>query len=63
LSQESWIENYYKPMEKGFKVFLKRHKSWELVREVADNYKAEIDLFMTIKEYYSNVFYIARKNK
>ena len=61
LSQESWIENYYKPMEAGFDVFLKRHHNSEPAVQVINDYKAEMDLYQKFKDYYSYGFYIAKK--
>ncbi len=63
LSQGSWNENYYKPMEERFETFLKRHDNSELARKVVDDNKAEIDLYQKFKDYYSYGFYIARKNE
>ena len=62
LNQNSWIENYYKPMEARFGVFLKRNNNSELARKVVDEYKSEINLYLKYKDYYSYGFYIARKN-
>lgn len=62
LSQKSWIENYYKPIEARFETFLKRHDNSQLARKVVDDYKAEIELYQKFKDYYSYGFYIARKN-
>jgi ubiquinone/menaquinone biosynthesis C-methylase UbiE len=62
LSQDSWIENYYKPMEARFETFLKRNNNSELARKVVEDNKAEIDLYQKYKDYYSYGFYIARKN-
>jgi len=61
LSQNSWIENYYKPMEARFDAFLKRNDSSELARKVVEDNKAEIDLYHKYKDYYSYGFYVARK--
>jgi ubiquinone/menaquinone biosynthesis C-methylase UbiE len=61
LSQDSWIENYYKPMEARFETFLKRNENSELSRKVVDDNKAEIDLYEKFKDYYSYGFYIAKK--
>ncbi len=63
LSQNSWIENYYNPMHGRFEAFLKRNHNSELARKVVDDNKAEIELYMKFKDYYSYGFYIARKNK
>ena len=62
LNQNSWIENYYKPMEARFGVFLKRNNNSELARKVVDEYKSEINLYLKYKDYYSYGFYIARRN-
>lgn len=62
LNQDSWVENYYKPMEARFEVFLKRNNNSELARKVVDEYKSEINLYLKYKDYYSYGFYIARKN-
>lgn len=61
LSQDSWIKNYYRPMEDRFEAFLKRNNNSELSRKVVDDYKAEIDLYEKFKDYYSYGFYIAKK--
>ena len=63
LRQNSWIENYYKPLEARFETFLQGHDHSELARKVVDDYKAEIDLYQKFKDYYSYGFYIARKNE
>jgi len=62
LAQNSWIENYYKPMASRFEPFLKRHKNTELARQVAAEHKEEIAFYEKYKDYYSYGFYIARKN-
>ena len=62
LNQESWIENYYKPMEERFDAFLKRHNNSELARKVVEDNKSEINLYLKYKNYYNYGFYIARKN-
>jgi ubiquinone/menaquinone biosynthesis C-methylase UbiE len=61
LSEETWIQNYYQPLEMRLEAFLKRHNYVELAVKVADDTKAEIDLFQTYKKYYSYGFYIAKK--
>ncbi len=63
LSQDSWIDNYYKPMQKRFDSFLKRHKNSELARKVVEEHQAEIELYIKYKDYYSYGFYIVRKNE
>jgi len=63
LSQDSWTENYYKPMQARFETFLKRNDNSELARKVVEENQAEIDLYQKFKDYYSYGFYIARKNE
>lgn len=62
LAQDSWVENYYKPMEARFETFLRRHNHSELAKKVVRDNRAEIELYCSFKEYYSYGFYIARKN-
>ena len=61
LKQDSWIENYYKPMEARFETFLERNNNSELARKVFEENKAEIELYQKYKDYYSYGFYIARR--
>lgn len=63
LSQDSWIETYYKPMQARFETFLNRNDNSELARKVVEDNQAEIDLYQKFKDYYSYGFYIARKNE
>jgi cyclopropane fatty-acyl-phospholipid synthase-like methyltransferase len=62
LSQDSWIESYYKPMQARFETFLQRKDNSELARKVVEEYKSEINLYLKYKDYYSYGFYIAKKN-
>jgi cyclopropane fatty-acyl-phospholipid synthase-like methyltransferase len=61
LSEDCWIQNYYQPLEMRLEAFLKKHNYGELAVKVADDTKAEIDLYQTYKKYYSYGFYIAKK--
>lgn len=63
LSQDSWIEHYYKPMQARFDDFLKRNNNSKLARKVVEDNQAEIDLYEKFKDYYSYGFYMARKNE
>lgn len=63
LKQDSWIDNYYKPMEKRFANFLERHSHSDTAKAVVKEYKDEIKHYMTYKDYYSYGFYIARKDR
>lgn len=62
LGQDSWMENYYKPMEAKFEAFLERNNNSDLAKKVVEEHKNEIDLYQKYKDYYSYGFYVARKN-
>lgn len=62
LKQDSWIENYYKPMEEHFSTFLEQHNNSEMAKDLVREYRGEIELYQNYKDYYSYGFYIARKN-
>lgn len=62
ISQQSWLNNYYKPLEERFEEFLIRNKNSELANKVVEDYKAEIDLYKKFSNHYGYGFYIARKN-
>ena len=63
LSEDSWIENYYKPLESQFGYFLKRYENSDLAKKVVRDYRSEIELYMKYKEYYSYGFFIAKKTE
>lgn len=62
LDQESWIKNYYEPMEERFTTFLEQHDNAEMAKAVVNEHKTEIEQYRKYKDYYSYGFYIARKN-
>jgi len=61
LAQNSWIDNYYKPIEKQFSAFLGKHNNSEVARNIVDLEKEEIRKYRKYKDYYSYGFYIAKK--
>lgn len=61
LSEDSWIENYYKPMEERFDDFLSKHNNSEIAKNMIDNQKEEIRKYKEYKDYLSYGFYIAKK--
>lgn len=63
LNQDSWLKNYYEPMNERFSSFLERHNNSETARAVVKEYKTEIEDYQKYKNYYSYGFYVARKNK
>ena len=57
LSNSSWLDNYYTPLETSVDAFLTKHK------ECSHDAKALVDAdsYKTYADYYSYVFYIAQK--
>jgi ubiquinone/menaquinone biosynthesis C-methylase UbiE len=62
LSPNSWIEEYYKPLEMKLENFLKKHKNAELAKNLVDGIQTEIAYYQKFKDYYSYGFYLAKKN-
>lgn len=61
LSQKSWLDNYYRPIEESFPAFLQRNDNSEAARSIVEMEKEEIAIYEKYKDYYSYGFYIARK--
>ena len=61
LEQDSWIENYYKPLEARYESFLNRNENSERARKVVEEIRAEFKLYLKFKDYFSYGFYIAKK--
>lgn len=61
LSEESWIQNYYNPLKMKLETFLQRHSHSDLAIKVAEETRAEIELYQKFKEFYNYGFYIAKK--
>lgn len=61
LAQSSWIDTYYKPMEKKFSAFLEKHEHSEMAITVVDEHIQEIKTYQKFKEYFSYGFYVAKK--
>jgi cyclopropane fatty-acyl-phospholipid synthase-like methyltransferase len=61
LSEESWLSNYYCPLEKQLAAFKEALSIAEEIREVIQSYQNEIGLYKMFKEYFGYGFYIARK--
>lgn len=61
LTQNTWMESYYRPMEGRLDAFLEKYNHSELAEKVVDEYKYEIDLFKRFKDYYSYGFYVVKR--
>lgn len=62
LTEDSWVKNYYDPMDGRFTPFLERHNHSDMAVQLVQEYRDEIEQYHTYKEFYSYGFYIARKN-
>lgn len=60
LSPDSWLKNYYDPMEKRFDMFLAKHNHSALAQKIVAEHEEEIQWYKTFKDYYSYGFYVAR---
>ncbi len=63
LGEDSWMTNYYIPIETRFDAFLERHKNSDLARKIVSDYQSEIQLYKRFKAYFSYGFYIAKKTE
>lgn len=61
LKQESWINNYYRPLEETFDRFLQEHDLSSKAQEIVTLERKEIELYQKYKDYYSYGFYVVRK--
>ncbi len=61
LDYECWIDNYYQPLMENAEAFLKRYDYADEVKEFIEQGKIEADMYNRYKDYYSYVFYIAKK--
>ena len=61
LPAHCWLDEYYRPMQERFDVFLKRHGNSQEAREIVDVEQDEIDLYERHKEHISYGVYVARK--
>ena len=61
LSEESWLSNYYGPLETELAALKEEHPIEEELIEIIQSYQYEIELYKMFKEYFGYGFYIARK--
>lgn len=60
LPEYCWLENYYNPLKEKFENFLNNNNS-EMALNIVEQEKEEIRMYEKYKDYYSYVFYIAKK--
>lgn len=61
LDDYCWIDNYYKPILKISEAFLKKYNYSAKAKKFIEAGKKEAEMYTRFKEYYSYVFYIAKK--
>jgi ubiquinone/menaquinone biosynthesis C-methylase UbiE len=62
LKPDSWLVNYYKPIQKRFEDFLARNNQSDLAKKIVEEYEREIELYTRYQDVYNYGFYIAKKN-
>ena len=60
LNEKCWL-NYYQPLLENAEEFLKKYDYADEVKEFLELGKIEADMYNRFKDYYSYVFYIAKK--
>ena len=61
LDDKCWQDNYYQPILERSEAFLKKYDYADEVKEFVEAGKIEADMYNRFKDYYSYVFYIAKK--
>lgn len=61
LPPHCWLENYYRPMERRFEVFLEQHGHSDQAKAVVDAERYEIAFYEKFRDYYSYGVYVAKK--
>ena len=61
LDDKCWLDNYYQPIQERSEAFMKKYDYTDEVKEFVEAGKIEADMYNRFKDYYSYVFYIAKK--
>ena len=61
LSERSWLENYYRPMQGRFDDFLSRHGNSNAARAIVEAEEKEIELYQRYSAFVGYGYYIARR--
>ena len=61
LDDKCWIDNYYQPLINNYEPFIKKYNYADEVKDFLEQGKIEADMYNRFKDYYSYVFYIAKK--
>lgn len=62
LPAHCWLDNYYRPMQRGFAAFLERHGHSDQAKAIIDAERHEITLYERFRNYYSYGVYVAKKS-
>ena len=61
LSEESWLSNYYSPLEKELATLKEDHSIDKELKKVIQSYQNEIEVYKRFKAYFGYGFYVAKK--
>ncbi|MEO0439680.1 MAG: methyltransferase domain-containing protein [Pseudomonadota bacterium] len=61
LPKACWLDNYYRPMQARFPVFLERHDQSKAAQAIVRAEQAEIDLYERYSDYFGYGYYVARR--
>jgi len=63
LDDACWIDHYYQPLMQSAEAFLKKYEYADEVKSFVEAGQIEADMYSRFKDYYSYVFYIAKKSR
>lgn len=61
VSEHSWLDNYYRPLQDRFADLLDRHDHTEAARRIVDAEQREIELYERYAAYVGYGYYVARR--
>jgi len=62
LPERSWLEIYYRPMQRRFDQFVTRHSKSDAAIAIVEAEKREIDLYKRYSAFFGYGYYIAKKS-
>jgi cyclopropane fatty-acyl-phospholipid synthase-like methyltransferase len=62
LSEQSWLDHYYRPLRRRFDGFLARHDNSAAARAIVEAEKREIELYERYSAFVSYGYYVARRS-
>ncbi len=61
LSESSWLDNYYLPIEKELPHFIKKYQNNQVALGVFEFFQKEVDSYKKYAKYYGYEFFIVKK--